>query len=460
MTGATPYVTPQINALVDNDGARKNQLLNMMFTKVIEEREIKPELKKFFDKNNFLDNKYPMAHNLKKRFEDNNIPTFEYMEEKYSFIPEHTEMTQYDIAELIKEIYVKQSVTLNIINNLQDFKVADMNKMKKVLESCNDTLVEMENFSMASFGDSDRIKNALKRVRDKTDCVRWGNLEGFNRLELRTKMTLGILAASGSGKSLVLEKLHAESKDDIVLHFSLELSEDMFIRRMIVALGWVADDDVEYLSDQMIEHYATKMKRSFPYWHYTTVDTDSSKVNLNKIEKMVKYFIVKYKNELESGRQMKVFLDYMQILDEPLDPMNCRLSDAFHTMAVKYNFLGIVGLQGNDKATEYEKPAETSMIAFVKSLKNGFDVIQSFKAQNIIEQPNITILNSETKKHRTGKFCNFAYNIDHNKTGSENWKLIGKLKDTTKHLDSKIDLINGSHLDYDKDEEVLSEENK
>ena len=39
------FVLPQQTALVDNNINVKNDLINKMFTKVIEEKEIKPELK-------------------------------------------------------------------------------------------------------------------------------------------------------------------------------------------------------------------------------------------------------------------------------------------------------------------------------------------------------------------------------------------------------------------------------
>lgn len=449
------FAIPQVTSLVDNNISRKNELINMMLTRVIQDKEIKPELKKFFDKTVFLANKYPIAHNLKLRFEDNNIPTFEYMEQKYSFYPSHTEMSQYDISELIKELYIQETIVLTLMKNLNEFKSGNLNKMNSFLDEAKDTLTEMENVNMASFSDEGRIKRSLKRIGDKTDCVNWGKLEAFNRLELRTKMTFGILAGSGLGKSIVMEALHANSQDDIVLHFSLELPEDLFLRRIFVALGWVSDDQIEYLTDAQINHYAKKFKDSFPYWHYTTVDTDSAKINVNKVENMIKYYRVKYAKELQQGKKMKVFIDYLQIMDEQLDPMNCRISDRLHSIAVQYDVCMVIGLQANDEATKYGKPAETSMIAFVKSLKNGFDVIQSFYAQNIIENPNITILNSETKKHRTGKFCNFAYKIDHHKTGAGNWQLMGKLKDKP---NPKLNLEKGSHEDFPEDDDTTEKE--
>ena len=443
------FVLPQQTALVDNNINVKNDLINKMFTKVIEEKEIKPELKKFFDKTQFLANKYPMANNIRLRFEDNNIPTFEYMEQKYSFIPSHTSMSQYDISELLKELYIQETIVLGLMKNINEFKSGNIDKMTSFLDDSKGIITEMENINMASFSDKNRISNSLTRIGDKTDCVSWGKLEAFNRLEAKTKMTIGILAGSGLGKSLVMEALHANSKDDIVLHFSLELPEDLFIRRIIVALGWVSDDDIEYLSKSQIKYYAEKMAKEFPYWHYTTVDTDSAKINVNKIEKMIKYYRTKYAKELSEGKKMKIFIDYLQIMDEQLDPMNCRISDRLHSIAVQYDVCMVIGLQANDEASKYGKPAETSMIAFVKSLKNGFDIIQSFYSTHIIESPNITILNSETKKHRTGKFSNFCYTIDHCKKGEDNWKLSSKLREK---VNPKINLEHGTHEDFPEDE--------
>jgi hypothetical protein len=258
---------------------------------------------------------------------------------------------------------------------------------------------------------------------------------------------VGILAGSGSGKSLVLEKLHAESKNDIVLHFSLELPKSLFIRRMFVALGWVADDKIEGLSMRQVEYYARKLSTAFPHWHYTCLDTESSVMDTAKIEKMVKYYRTKY----GTSKNMKVFVDYVQLLEENFDPITCRVNKYLHDIAVRNNCCIIEGMQGNDDATKYEKPAETSMIAFVKSLKNDCDIIQSFKGLNPEETPHITTLFSSTKKHRMGKMVNFLYHIDHHKTGDENWKLIACSQPAKKN--DKINLEEGTNEDFDKEEE-------
>ena len=450
----TNYVKPDMQVFANPTLDKKNKLLRMMVTKVVNDGEIKPELKAFFGKQSFLADYYPICHNVHLRFEDNNAPSLTYMKEKYSFIPEATDMNQRDISELLKEVFIQESITMKMLKDIGSFKNSDIGKLKQFLQEADDILVEMENVQMCSFSDTERMTKVFDRIKDRSDIVTFGNLEAFNRLEMRKKQLVGILAASGCGKSLVLEKLHAVSVNDIVLHFSLELPEDLFIRRIIVALGWVSDDRIEYISKKQIMYYVQKLKDEFPYWHYTCVDTDSAIMNVNKIEKMIKYYKSKYAKEIASGKVFKVFIDYLQILDEQLDPMNCRIADNLHKIAAKNDVCIIVGLQANDEASKYGKPAETSHISFVKSLKNGFDIIQSFYGVNVIGEDGLTKMFSSTKKHRNGKFTEFVYDIDHHKADKNNWLLASTLRAKP---NPKIDLVNGTHEDFPEEEIIVVE---
>ena len=46
----------------------------------------------------------------------------------------------------------------------------------------------------------------LHRIKDRTDILTWGKLDGFNRLDIKLQHLFGVLASSGGGKSLILQK--------------------------------------------------------------------------------------------------------------------------------------------------------------------------------------------------------------------------------------------------------------
>ncbi len=436
-----------MSGLINSSALKKDSLIRNMVTKVIEEGNIESSLKTFFYKKDFLGNFYPMIYDLNKRFAENSIPSLQFMKTKHKLLPEYSDLTQHDISELLKEIFIQEMFTVEYLKNTASIKSGNIPDLKKFLEYCSSLLVEIENVQMCSFADQDDIERTLNQIRDRSDIQTFGNLKAFNALEMRNKQLVAILAASGSGKSLVLEKLHAESKDDIVLHFSLELPKSLFLRRIFVALGWIPDDQIEFISDEQVRYYSRKMAKEFPTWHYTCLDTESSIINCSKVEKMIKYYRSKYGND----KGIKVIIDYAQLLEENFDALTCRVNKHLHDIAVKTNSLIIEGLQANDEASKYEHPAETSMISFVKSLKNDCDIIQSFKGMNLEEESHKTMLVSKTKKHRMGKSVNFTYMIDHNHTepSEDNWKLITPLSN---YKSKKLDLVNGTNKDFPEEE--------
>lgn len=429
---------------------RKNELIRMLLTNISTEKKVESKAKTFLRQKNFLGDYAYMANDILMRNEDNSeLPSLRYMQEKHLLLPLHNDMSQYDISELLKEVFIKEELLNKFLIEVGDIKNGNMNKFKNFIDFCNNTLSDLEHVQMCSFADQERIGNVLNKIKDRSDIVYFSNLEGFNRLEIRIQQLVGILGASGGGKSLVMQKLHAMSKDDIVLHFSLELPESLFLRRIFVALGWVEDCKIEYLTNGQIEFLKRRMAKEFPYWFYTCLDTDSSRMNIPKIESMVKY----YKNKFaHTNKRIKVFIDYVQLLEENFDPLQCRVNKHLHDVAVRHKVCVIEGIQGNDEASKYDSPPELSMIAFCKSLKNDLDIVQACKAFALAENPSNSIIMFQTKKHRMGKPATFSYEVDHDFKGEENWKLAGKISGKK---NPKIDYEKGKHEDYkDEEEEV------
>lgn len=399
----------------------KDVLLRQMITKVCEQGKIEPALKKFFNESHFLGNYALVCQNILDRYNDGNMPSLAFIRNRYRIRESVTEMNQVDISEALRIIYLKEVFALKYAENLKSIEHGEMTEIKSFIQYLQDTIIKMENVEMANFSDIERMRRVMFDITDESNVQRFGRLTGFNALKMRPKMVVGILAASENAKSLTMQKLHAESKDSIVLHFSLELSEAMFIERMISALGWIKSSQIRKLSNSEIEHYVKRLATEFPRWHYTCLDTDSGIINVAKIENRIKYYRTIYGDD----EPIRVFIDYVQLLEENFDANTCRVNKQIHDIAVRYNVLIIEGLQGNDEASRYEHCPETSMIAFVRSLKNDCDIIQSQKVEKSLDGK--TYIRSTSKKHRGQSPVSFSYIVDPEAEG-QTWKLNGRVK--------------------------------
>lgn len=427
----------------------KKSLINQAITKILEDKEINISLKNLLLNKQYSKNHEMLINEVINRVEKNDIPTLDYLQTRFLFLPRKTSMTQSDLASLIKDNFIKE----NIVNRFYNIMKSDDNnpiKLKNFFDEMSNQIVDLEEVKMASFSDEERMEKALKKMRDKSNNVYFGGMSPFNSLSMQTGQLIGVLGASGHGKSWTLQKLHAESKKDVVLHFSLELSEMNFIRRIILCLGWIPDDKIETLTDTEIFHWKLQLAKHFPKWFYTCQDTDTSIINVSKIEKMVKY----YRN-LFPDEKIKVFIDYVQLLADEFDPNSCRVNQKLHEIAVRYNACIIEGIQANDEGTKQSsknidkngqlqdgRPPELSHIAFVKSLKNDCDIIISQCAYNLTDsEDGQTLLTFNTKKHRNNKACNFIYKINSN--DKDSWKMI---KSSHKR-DPHINLESGEEIE-------------
>lgn len=455
----------RIKSAVEGTGTKKN-LVNQAITKIIEDGELNTTLKMLLSLKDYAISQKAIIEEVIERVSNNDVPTLDYLRFKYHFLPNETNMTQKDLAELIKSDYLKENVTKEFYEVMKD-KSSSNNpkKLKDLFDDLSNKISDLEDIKMSSFGNAERMEAILLSTRDQSNNVYFGSMMPFNHIQAQTGQLIGILGASGHGKSYTLQKLHSESKDDVVLHFSLELPENLFIGRIIMCLGWLNENQIQHLTDFQIMKLKNRLAKEFPDWYYSCLDTDKTAINLSKIEKMIKYYRKKYPN-----RKIKVFIDYVQLLDELFDPISCKVNKYLHDMAVRYNVCIIEGIQANDDGTKYSegfvdrngnqvegKPPELTHMGVAKILKCDCDIIISQKALSTpdsLEQQ--TVFTYATKKHRNNKGINFQYAINtENLTGkNDSWKLTW----SNKRKDKKVNLINGDHeLFNDEDEKRLLE---
>ena len=394
---------------------KKNKLISQVITKAVEEKELNPTVASFLSKPQFMGDNWSMAEDVIKRFKDNSPPSIEYLNEKWLFQPSETTMNQFDLASLLKDDYIKENFNRTLFNKIKSLKSsrADIKELTQLIDELRDTLVEVQDVRMASFEDSDKNKQLFNDIKSNLGLIKFKTMKPFNYLEFRLQELEGLMAGSGSGKSLVLEKLQTDLDPDdyVVLHFSLEFPQKLYFKRIVSLLGWVSFSQFDKLNDFQIDELSRKLSREYPNWYYTCLDTDkSSAFNVHKIESLIKY----YRNKYGETKPIIVMVDYVQLLDENFDPQSCRVNRDLHSIAVKYNCCIIETIQCNDDASKYDYPPELSMMGFVKSLKNDCDIIQSFKGIEIEGSPEKMIILSKTKKHRNGKHLAFNYEIDFN----------------------------------------------
>lgn len=419
----TTYLENQsVNVMQDGE---KQEYLKALATQMIKDRDIRPSVKHFLKDSEFLGSFYQELFNeISRRFESDDIPTLEYLKTRYKINTVDLNMSQADIGELLKVILLKEKVTKELlphVNNLDNLKSY---QFIELLSKIQTRVIDMEEVDMVSFADKSIINGTLKGVQSKKSDIRFKNLVHYNYLDMKLGYLVGILAGSGSFKSNVLAKLHTELEDEIVLHFSLEESKEAFLKRMLISLNWITSAQFDVITDGQINYLTEKLAKLYPHWYFLTLDSSKTKIDVHKIEKMIKYYKAKYKAE-GINKKMVVFIDYVQLLEDKrnFDPVSCRINQELKALATKYSVLIIEGIQGNDDASKSEYPAELSHIGRVKSLKNDCDIILGQKLVAFENEPHKPILWVRTLKHRHGKPAEFKYQIDYSSRDKElgNW---------------------------------------
>lgn len=418
----TTYLENNRSIEVMQDG-EKQEYLKALATQMIKDRDIKPSVKHFLKDSEFLGSHYQELFNeIQRRFESGDIPTLEYLKTRYKINTIDLNMTQSDIGELLKVILLKEKVTKELLPHVNNLDSLKSYQFIELLSKIQTRVIDMEEVDMVSFADTSIINGTLKGIQSKKSDVRFKNLNHYNYLDMKLGYLVGILAGSGSFKSNVLAKLHTELEDEIVLHFSLEESKEAFLKRMLISLNWITSAQFDVITDNQIKYLTDKLARLYPHWYFLTLDSSKTKIDVYKIEKMIKYYKAKYKAE-GIDKKMVVFIDYVQLLEGNFDPVSCRINQELKALATKYSVLIIEGIQGNDDASKSEYPAELSHIGRVKSLKNDCDIILGQKLVVFENEPHKPILWVRTLKHRHGKPAEFKYQIDYTSKNKElgNW---------------------------------------
>jgi hypothetical protein len=425
---------------------KKSEVFAYMIADILQRSKVHIDYKRFIiNYKEFIKPYDEVLSYLLQRIESNEKPSKKFIEDKFHLvIPSEVDYTPKDISEMLKDIFIQETITTQLLSKTDAIKSANLPNLLKMIDELRDSFTDLQDIKMEGFDNKGLVKEGINKTKDKSNIVYFNNFEAMNLLEIRDQQLIGILAASGCGKSLVLEKIRADLMEDyFVLDFSLEHPFHLYMRRLITSMKWCSDTQVDYLTDAQVDLYVEKLASDYPHFKFLCLDTHKGKINIAMIEKMAKHYS---KVAKQVGKKLIIIIDYVQLLEEDFDPNNCRVNKYLHDIAVRYDATIFEGMQGNDDATKYNDPPETSMIAFVKSLKNDCDIIQSYRGVKAEGDRNKTFLTSATKKHRMGKYAEYSYLIDHSTTKEWDWT-AGKTTFTNK----KVNLSKGTNSDYDNE---------
>lgn len=379
------------------------------------------------------------------------LPTLELLNAKYGFVPLSTKMNVEDLASIFKSNYVDHKLQEGLLNYQTQYRNGNVTAIKDLINSLQNLLINHEEANALSFEDDfNEIYNMQSKLQGNKNVIKVG-FTGLDELELQRGYLLGILAGTGSGKSLVVQKHNALAclAGYKTLHLSIELQSEVFWSRWWTLLGYAENDcffqedekGTPLFTDQMKDHcmntFKQALKSSGGSFNLSTIDIEKDRINLVKVEK----FLIKYKPDI-------LYLDYVQLLDENFDPMTSKVGKELAKLAKLHNCLIIMSLQTNDAGSGLESPPKFEHIALCKNLKDDCDDFVAVKGKKPFIGAKVMTMEFVSRKERHGNAQHFSYHVD---LTSGSWTY-----DTTfTEVDQTTPLIESYKKEARKEEEKL-----
>lgn len=390
--------------------AEKDSYIRQLITKVVQDGVINPDIKVFLKDKDFFETYAIIGnHILKKVAQREDIPSIEYLEKSYRFIPKDSTMTQQELGDILKQIYIKEHTTLEWQKYQDSFGMGILDGYRKFIDKMQKLFMKIEPLKLSSSQDEDEIIQDLEDIQDEKDRIYFG-LEGIDDYENMRGHLIGFLGGTGSGKSYFLQKLTAMGvlAEYNCLHFCLELQRKVFWRRFFTAIGWIKDSDFRrmnsdgtfFLNREKKRYFAEKLSKY--KFHLSTLDKEGSEVDLAKIEKAI-----------QVTKPDVVFIDHVQHIEGNWNPMESDIAQKLSQFAIIYNCLIIMSVQTNDEGSNLPTPPEFKHIEKCKNIKNPCDLFVGLKGLPM-SQANTMRIEFVTRKSRHGKWLKFIYwcNVD------------------------------------------------
>lgn len=412
---------------------KKITLFKQMIYKVIEEQNLNNDFKSLISERDFLSKYYDVFQNISKKTAERESISEEFINEQFGIVSEYTEKSQLEISEQLHDLYATHSMNKEMTKFQMDRNKGFMFAYSKFTSALNLLKLKLEKISFFSVkNDPHELKDVIDSFTDTTNIIHL-DLEGFDDLILEKGTVVGFLASTGSGKSAVVQFLHAKMVDKYkVAHFSLELSKKLLMKRMIGSLGIYPMKELNNITTSEKEKIYRRFSKFQKDQLFITVQ--HGKINLDKIEKV----IIQEEPEV-------VIIDYVQKLNEKFDPNSSEatVTQILNEFAVKYNVLIIITIQTNDSGRDIKSKDENELddiptashIARMKSIADDLTTLVALKSKKRMSKQNLTEFTFVTRKTRNDNYCSFSYLADVN---IGEWELYGSVDMNAKQEGNSI----------------------
>jgi len=415
-------VKKEVSGTVSLKQEKKVRLFKELIGKILVDESIDASFSKYLNENHFLGDYNDLFKNIFSKVHEQKEISEQFLVETYGIIPINSDKNQHEIIEQLDDIYFEESLN-DAHRKFEEEKANGINgAYKKFVDRINQIKLKLEKVSLLSLHDEDSLEKIYQKMTDETNKITFG-MDGFDDLVPERGQLVAFLGGTGSGKSIVLQKLTASAleKNYKVCHFSLELSEVLFMKRLISALGWFPYKNLISASWYQFRDFIRKF-RDFNSPKIVTIE--KGRVNVAKVEKVV-----------QIEKPDVVFIDYIQIMNEDFDPMSSKasVSQQLNELAIKYNCLVVIGIQTNDEGRRVSTNdkgdglPELGHIKKMKAIADDCTFVVSLASERSVADPRFSNLKFKTRKHRNDFFVNFTYRSNLN---IGKWELVDIEKGT------------------------------
>lgn len=402
---------------------RKKKLFKELLFNIVKEQKLNTDFKKYLKEDLFLEQYSDLFKNISDKFTNDERISEQFINENYGILLEKSDKTQTEIIEQINNIYMSESLNREMGIFQKDKTNNFMKAYNKLTQAMNLLKLKMEKVSYLSLSNEEALEQIFEKMVDGSNAIEFG-MKGIDDLKPEKGQVVAFLGATGSGKSVVLQKLHALVMSKYkVAHFSLELSELSVMKRLIGALGWFPSKSLDLIEPSRSRQIIKKFRDYSNKYEQLIITVEKGKVDLAKIEKI-----------LSQEKPDIVFIDYVQKINEEFDPNSSKatVTQTLNEFAVKYNVLIIIAIQTNDagrniKDNDKDPHADVPHLTHIARMKSIADdctfVVGVASKKRLInkEQSEIKFI---TRKHRNDFWCNFTYHANIN---IGQWELAGEV---------------------------------
>lgn len=408
----------EIEYMKDN----KQLFLEQLTTKIVEENRYDSQLKDFLEIDFLGTNFFYLFNHIIETFRKREKISKEFLSENYGYVDSKTSKSQAEIVIQLKEMFYEFRHNLLLQKYSEDRRNGKKNAFENHVKSLQKLNGNMAQVSYLSTHDEDAMINVFQSISNKNKIILSGN-QIFDGLEPEKGQLIGVLGSTGDGKSVIIQAWHAycAKRNYKIAHFTMELSDDLFIKRIVSALGLVPFTQIPSLNYN--QQVALSRKMATEYKKMDIVTLGHGRVTLSKVEKILQ-------QNLHNNTPVDVlFVDYVQLLKEDFNPMTSEVSKGLKELAQLYNVLIVMGIQTNNdgRVTEEAKkskeakgidpntPPDIDHIKFVKGIADDCDVIIALRGISMSGKPNFRRFKIVTRKHRNGIKLTAEVEVDLNR---------------------------------------------